>query len=219
MANRRNPQRSTLFVLLALLAIISLSCELESEQSEPIQPLPAPVGADFNESDCNDVGISFSDIWVGRAQDENVEGPYLHCELSSDGAHGSIHASLGIETYKADKLEAAYQNQRTTILVNVTSANEWNNQPDMPEDVKYVISTLYDKVDGYVFMITAEANMENCIDGSGYGTMILFDKYLANFQYSSCELADTAAYVAMLNSFEQAAINATMRVESANTNP
>jgi hypothetical protein len=219
MANRRHPQMSTLLALLALLAIISLSCKFESEQREPIQPVQVPVGADFSESDCNDVGITFSDIWVGRAQDENVEGPILHCELSSDGPHGSIQASLGIETYKADKLEAAYQNQRTTIQVNVTSANEWNNQPDMPEDVKYVISTLYDDVDGYIFMITSEANMENCFDGNGYGSMMLFDKYLANFHYSSCELADTAAYVAMMSSLEQAAINATLRVENANKNP
>jgi hypothetical protein len=223
-ANRRAPRSGSFLAFLGLLAIISLSCGCDlfpPGSGEPVNPVipvaPADpgklVGIGFKRSDCENTGIIFPDITDGYFVDEINDGPYIMCNLSSQGAHGSIQASIGITAFQADKLGGFYQNQKATIKAYVDQSTEWNAQPDMPEEVKDVISILYDDVDGYVFMITSEANMQNCYQGRGYGTLILFDKYLANMQYVSCELADTAAYVDMMNILQTAAISAALGVQ------
>jgi hypothetical protein len=226
-ANRRAPRSGSFLAFLGLLAIISLSCGCDlfpPGSGEPVNPVipvaPADpgklVGIGFNRSDCENTGIIFPDITDSYIVDEINDGPYIMCNLSSQGAHGSIQASIGITAFQADKLGGFYQNQKATIKAYVDQSTEWNAQPDMPEEVKDVISILYDDVDGYVFMITSGAYKNTeliCFNGYGYGTMILFDKYLANIQYSSCELADTAAYVAMMQKLQTMAMVAALNVE------
>ena len=62
-------------------------------------------------------------------------------------------------------------------------------------------------------MITSRANVQNCTMGRGYGTLMMF-KYLANIQYESCELPDTAAYTAHMNNLMATAVSAIMRVQT-----
>jgi len=178
----------------------------------PVDPLKQ-VGVGFNRTDCESFDIAFSEISIGNLDDEINAGPYIMCNLSSQGAHGSIRASIYITAFQADKLDGLYQNQKTTIKSFVDQSTEWNSDPAVPEEVKDVISILYDDIDGYVFMITSEANVQNCYQGRGYGTLVLFDKYLANIQYESCELADTAAYVTLMQKLMAMAEVAALNVE------
>jgi len=215
----------TRLIFLGLLVCISLSCKINSnpggkvEQVKPAEPA-APVdpgkvvGIGFTNADCQTAGITFSEISTSYLVDDVNNGPYLMCNASSQGAHGSIQAYISITALQPGKLDGSYQNQKAAIKGYVDQSTAWNADPDVPAEVKDVISILYDDNDGYVFMITSEANVQKCYQGRGYGTLILFDKYLANMQYVACELADTAAYTAMMNNLQTTAIMAALRVEN-----
>jgi hypothetical protein len=64
-------------------------------------------------------------------------------------------------------------------------------------------------------MITGYANVQECLNGYGYGAEKVDGKYLVNVSFQSCELADTASYTAMLQNLETTAIAAIMRLEAA----
>jgi hypothetical protein len=217
-ANRRIPQSATWLIILSLLAIISLSCDFGIKPREPVGQEKPAAPAGFEQSDCSVAGVTFSDITVDYIVDEMYAGPYLTCNSSSASAHGSIQVYISITAYKADKLGGFFQNTKTSIQSYVDQSTEWNANPEVPDEAKDVISMIHDDSNRYVFMITSEANVQNCFNGYGYGIEVVNGKYLVNIHYLSCELADTAAYVAMLESVETAALTAIQKVEGA-SNP
>jgi hypothetical protein len=217
-ANRRAPRKSTGLVFLGLLVIISLSCDFGIKPEVPIsqQQAEPPLGVGFEKSDCSVDGVTFSDVTVDNFVDENLDGPYLICNSISASAHGSVEVYIGITTYKADKLEGAYQNLKTIIQGYVDQSTAWNADPVVPAEAKHEISMIMDTSEGYIFMITSQANVQNCFNGRGFGAEKVYGKYLVNIKYLSCELADTPAYVDMLERLETSALLAIERVEGAN---
>jgi hypothetical protein len=172
-----------------------------------------PTG--FSEADCNVSGVNFDNITVDYNVDEIYDGPYLICSFSATGAHGlSETAYFRIVAHKPDKLEEFYQELQINIKGFVDQANDWNAQPDLPPEVKDEITFIRDDNDGYIFMIAKEANVQECINGDGYGVEKINGKYLVQLQFSSCE-GDAGAYVTALQNLQTAATEAIQRVEAS----
>jgi len=170
----------------------------------------------FLESDCAVPGVTFPSPYIGeQATNEVFDGPSLICDSSTEGAHGlPVSAHIGITAYKADKLEEFYQQAVEGIRGFVDQANARNAIPDVPPDARFEITFIRNDKDGYVFMITSQANVYDCLDGSGYGEERVEGKYLVNLGFQSCE-GDAAAYTAALENLRTAALAAIERVETA----
>ena len=170
----------------------------------------------FQEADCAVPGVTFPSPYIGdQVTDEVFDGPSLICDSSTEGAHGlPVNAHIGITAYKADKLEGFYQQAVEGIRGFVDQANERNAIPDVPADARFEITFIRNDNDGYVFMITGQANVYDCLLGSGYGEEKIEGKYLVNLGFQSCE-GDAAAYTAALESLRTAALAAIERVETA----
>jgi hypothetical protein len=210
--------------ILNLLGIITLGCGLtkpigivptvQAGNGGPVAPTVQPIK--FQATDCNVAGITFPDITTSYNVDDIYDGPYLVCNSSSEGAHNlSVHYYINIVAYKADKLDAFYQELQTNIQGFVDQSTEWNADPDVPAEIKDEITFIRNDSDGYVFMITSFSNVQNCENGRGYGVEKVLGKYLVQVQFQSCELADAGAYTAVLKSLETAALAAIQRVEGA----
>ena len=160
--------------------------------------------------------MTFPSPYIGdQATDEVFDGPSLICDTSTEGAHGlPVSAHIGITAYKADKLEGFYQQAVEGIRGFVDQANERNAIPDVPADARFEITFLRNDNDGYVFMITSQSNVYDCLLGSGYGEEKIEGKYLVNLGFQSCE-GDAAAYTAALENLRTAALAAIERVETA----
>jgi hypothetical protein len=169
----------------------------------------------FQESDCAVPGVTFPSISIGDQVTEVYDGPSLICHASTEGAHGLPEiAHIGITAFKADKLEEFYEQGMGSIKVFVDSANEWNAIPDLPSEARYEIDFILNDDDGYVFMITTEANVQGCLLGKGHGEEMVRGKYLVSLLFESCELGDAAAYTAALEKLRTAALAAILRLES-----
>ena len=170
----------------------------------------------FLDSDCAVPGVTFPSPYVGdQVTDEVFDGPSLICDSSTEGAHGRpVSAHIGITAYQADKLEGFYQQAVEGIRGFVDQANAWNALPDVPPDARFEITFIQNDNDGYIFMITSQANVYDCLDGSGYGQAKVEGKYLVNLGFQSCE-GDAAAYTAALMNLRTAALAAIQRVETA----
>jgi hypothetical protein len=169
----------------------------------------------FMESDCYVSGITFDSITTGYSVDEIYDGPYINCNYSTTGAHGlSETAYISIIAYKPDMLEGFYLDLTDNISGYVDQSNEWNAHPDLSEEMKDEITMLRDDGEGYVFLITKNANVQGCILGKGFGAEMVEGKYLVQIMYSSCE-GDASSYQAALNSLKSAAEVAIYRVETA----
>jgi hypothetical protein len=223
-SDRRVHWQGIPLVLLSLLVVIMLSCGINQNQPgvanqlNPVAPAGHGqlVGVGFKKSDCEAAGIIFPNVTTQYVVDEIYDGPSINCFLSTEGAHGSIQITISIAAYQAGQLDRYYQSQKTTIQSYVDQSTEWNNSdPEMPEDVKDSIKMLFDDQDAYVFMITSDANVQACIQGRGYGTLKLFDRYLVNLQYVSCELANAESFNTAMDNLATAAINAALRVNIA----
>ena len=189
--------------------------------TDPGTPAPATTSVGtpggFQESDCAVPGMTFPSPYIGGAEfNEVFDGPSLICSASSEGAHGlPVSAHIGITALKADKLEGRYQQAVESIRRFVDQANKRNAIPDVPPEARFEITFIRNDSDGYVFMITSQANVYDCLLGSGYGEEKIEGKYLVNIQFESCELGDAAAYTAALESLRTAALAAIERVETA----
>ena len=172
--------------------------------------------AGFQESDCAVPGVTFPSPYIGGDEfNEVFDGPSLICDTSTEGAHGlPVSAHIGITAYKADKLEGFYQQAVEGIRGFVDQANERNAIPDVPADARREITFLRNDNDGYVFMITSQSNVYDCLLGSGSGEEKIEGKYLVNLGFQSCE-GDAAAYTAALENLRTAALAAIERVETA----
>ncbi len=169
----------------------------------------------FSESDCNVSGVTFDTITVDYIVDEIYDGPYLICSFSGTGSKGlSETAYFRIVAYKADKLTQFYQELQTNIQGFVDQSTEWNALPDIPADAKDEITFIQNDSDGYIFMITKYANVQNCTIGDGYGAEKINEKYLVQLQFSSCE-GDAGAYMTTLENLQNAALEAILRVEES----
>jgi hypothetical protein len=169
----------------------------------PADQQAKPAG--FTEADCNVSGVTFNNTNVGDYVDEIYDGPSLVCSYSATGTHGlSESAYFRIVAYKADKLDGFYQDQST----------EWNAQPDLPPEAQDTITMLRDDSDGYIFMITKYANVQECTMGDGYGAEKINGKYLIQLQFSSCD-GDAGAYMTTLENLQAAALDAILRVEES----
>ena len=223
-ANRKPRNWMGWFTTVSLLVIISLGCDM----TKAIGTLPTGqavnggLGAPtvqqrgFLATDCNVSGITFLDITVSYIVDDTYDGPYLVCNLSSEGTHNlSVHYYINVVAYKADKLDAIYQELQTNIQGFVDQSTEWNADPDIPAEIKDEITFIRNDSDSYVFMITSWSNVQNCENGRGYGVEKVMGKYLVQVQFQSCELADAAAYTGVLKNLETAALAAIQRVEGA----
>jgi hypothetical protein len=210
--------------ILNLLGIITLGCVLtkpngiaptvQAGNGGPVVPTVQQMK--FQASDCNVAGITFPDITTSYNVDAVYDGPYLVCSSTSEGAHNlSVHYYINIVAYKADKLDALYQDLQTNIRGFVDQSNEWNADPDVPAEIKEQITFIRNDSEGYVFMITGFSNVQNCENGRGYGVEKVLGKYLVQVQFQSCELADAGAYTDVLKSLETAALAAIQRVEGA----
>jgi hypothetical protein len=210
------------FSILGLLLIISLGCTL-SIPAPPVNPVKPtkPVMATvqqvgFEKTDCSVASITFSDITVSYDVNDIYDGPYLICSSSSTGAHGlSENAYISIIAYKADEIGGFYLDMQKNIQGFVDQANEWNADPDLPAEAKDEVTFIRNDQNGYVFMISYEANVQKCYSGSGYGAELVNGKYLVHLSFQSCELADAAAYTAVMQALETAALTAIDRVEAA----
>lgn len=188
-------------------------------QPSAVNPVPLlatkVVGSGFKETDCTVPGVTFPSISIGDQVTEVYDGPSLICHSSTEGAHGLPEiAHIGIIAYKADKLEEFYKQGMGSIKVFVDSANEWNAIPDIPPDARDEITFIRNDNDGYVFMITKEANVQGCLLGAGQGEEMVSGKYLVSLVFESCELSDAAAYTAALENLRTVALAAIQRLES-----
>jgi hypothetical protein len=212
MLNRWSSNRSTWLAILSLLAVISLSCEVTSTNPNNANQ---STTKGFLKTDCAVPGVNFPDITVDYMVDDVYDGGYLICNSSSTGAHGlSENYYISIMAMKPIKLNEAYQTLQSSIQRFVDDSIEWNAIPDIPERAKDELTFLCNEKDCYTFMITHEANVQGCLNGSGYGAEIFYRKYLVNISFQSCELNDTASYFSVLKNLEDAAINAVERVEA-----
>lgn len=170
--------------------------------------------ARFAETDCTVSGVAFSNINVGYTITDFYDGNSLICHTSFTGAHGLSEAAyISILALKPDKLEGAYQEKLSVNTGVVDQANKWNAQPDLPADARDEISFIREDSDGYIFLITREANVQNCINGEGFGVEMINGKYLVDLYFSSCE-GDAGTYLAIMQNLQQAALAAIQRVES-----
>ena len=210
----------------SLFVIISLGCDLTKQiGTQPTgQAVNGGLGAPtvqprgFLATDCNVSGITFPDITVNYIVNDTYDGPFLVCNLSSEGTHNlSLKYYFNVGAYKSDKLDAIYQEIQTNIMGFVDQSNEWNADPDIPAEIKDEITFIRNDSDGYVFMITGWSNVQNCENGSGYGVEKVRGKYLVQVEFQSCDLTDAAAYTAVLKNLETAALAAIQRVEGAST--
>lgn len=217
--NRRSPKLAIWLTILALLVIILMGCapapknEHRTNQTHT-DGRPTTVKVGFEKTDCGIAGITFPDITISYNVDDPYDGPYLICNSSSEGTHNlSVHYYMSIIAFKADKLDAVYQELQANIQGFVDQSTAWNALPNIPANAKDEITFIRNDRDGYVFMITSEANVQECENGRGYGAEKVMGKYLVNLGFQSCELADAAAYTAVLKSLETAALTAIQRVE------
>jgi hypothetical protein len=170
----------------------------------------------FLESDCAVPGVTFPSPYIGDPVTDVVfDGPSLICDSSTEGTHGlPVSAHIGITAYQADKLEGFYKQAVEGIRGFVDQANARNAIPDVPPDARYEITFIRNDNDGYIFMLTSQANVYDCLLGSGYGEEKVEGKYLVNLGFQSCE-GDAAAYTAALENLRTAALAAIQRVETA----
>jgi hypothetical protein len=191
----------------------NIPADQPSDANSPSDQLAEPTG--FSESDCNVSGVTFDTITVDYYVDEVYDGPYLICSFSATGSKGlSETAYFRIVAYKADKLTQFYQELQTNIKGFVDQSTEWNAQPDIPADAKDEITFIQNDSDGYIFLITKDANVQNCTMGDGYGAEKINGKYLIQLQFSSCE-SDAGAYMTTLENLHNAALEAILRVEES----
>ena len=187
-----------------------------ADANNPADQPAEPAG--FTEADCNVSGVAFNNTNVGYDVDEIYDGPNLVCSYSATGTHGlSESAYFRIVAYKADKLEEFYQDMKMNIKGFVDQSTEWNAQPDLPKEAQDTIAMLRDDGDGYIFLITKDANVQECTMGDGYGAEMINGKYLIQLQFSSCD-GDAGAYMTTLENLQAAALDAILRVE-ANIQP
>jgi hypothetical protein len=184
-----------------------------SNANNPSDQQEKPGG--FLKTDCNVSGVTFKDITVDYIVDDIYDGPYLICNLSTTGSKGLTESAyIRIVAYKAGPLLEYYQDLKSNIQGYVDQATEWNKQPDIPESTKDTITFLRDDSDGYIFMITKEANVQGCLNGNGFGVENIDGKYLIELHYISCE-GDAGAYVTTLQNLQNAARDAIRRVEAS----
>ena len=217
-ANSRAHRPATWLTILTLLVIISLGCDLSSKASKPVQPTKSGKRGEFEKTDCSVAGITFPDITVSYNVDDPYDGGYLICNYSSQGAHGSVNYYNSVIAYKADKLDASYDELHANIQGFEDQANAWNADPNVPDDIKdYIFLSQFD--DKYVLVISSDSNVQDCYRGYGYGVERYQDKYLIHLSFESCELADADAYKAVMVSLETAALKAIYRVEGIGLPP
>lgn len=169
----------------------------------------------FVKTDCNVSGVTFKDITVDYFVDDIYDGPYLICSVSTTGSHGlNESAYFRIVAYKAGPLLEVYPDLQNSIKGFVDQANEWNALPDLPPEARDEITFIRDDSEGYIFMITKEANVQGCLDGTGYGVEKVDGKYLVQLHYISCE-GDAGAYVTAMENLRNAARDAIRRVEAS----
>jgi hypothetical protein len=209
---RRAPASAIWLIILVLLVIISLGC-LVTPTSQ-ISKATSARPLEFERTDCSLAGVKFSDITISYNIDDTYAGPYLICSSSSQGTHDlSVSYYLSIIAYKADMLEAFYNELLANIQGFVDQSEAWNADPSLPAEAKDEITFIEKDPDGYVFMITSWSNVQECENGNGYGAEKVLGKYLVSISYRSCELPDAAAYSAVLKSLDAAAKAAIFRVE------
>jgi hypothetical protein len=223
------------FSLFMLTILLSLACaqipaKIPAEQfplasSSVNQPAQDANSGDqqekpvvFSEADCSISGIIFNPISYDYIVDDVYDGPNLICSYSTEGAHGLSETDyIRIVAYKAEKLEGFYQDLKENINGYIVQANEWNAHPDLPADAKDEITMIRDDDDGYVFMITKNANVQGCTKGDGYGVEKVNGKYLVQILFSSCE-GTSPSYLAQIKYLQSTAAEAIKRVE-ANAQP
>ncbi len=209
---RRAPASVIWLTILVLLAIISLGCQTTATSQTGAATSARPLG--FERTDCSLAGVTFPDITISYNVDDTYDGPYLICSSSSQGTHDlSVNYYLSIIAYKADKLEAFYNELQANIQGFVDQAEAWNADPNLPAELKDEITFINKDSDDYIFMITSWANVQECENGNGYGAEKVLGKYLVSISYRSCELPDAASYTAVLKGLDAAAKSAIFRVE------
>ncbi len=192
--------------------LASSSVDQPAQVANPGDQQEEPAG--FSEADCSMSGIIFDPISIGNFVDDIYDGPSLICSYSDEGAHGLSETDyIRIVAYKADKLEGFYQDLKENINGYIVQANEWNAHPDLPADAKDEITMIRDDADGYVFMITKNANVQGCTKGDGYGVEKVNGKYLVQILFSSCE-GTSPAYLAAIKYLQSTAAEAIKRAEA-----
>ncbi|MHC1741369.1 MAG: hypothetical protein AB9897_09700 [Anaerolineaceae bacterium] len=170
----------------------------------------------FTESDCNVSGVVFQNKNVGYTVTDVFDGNSLTCHTSSTGAHGlSEMVNFSIYTLKPSSLDALYEEKKSVDSGFVEQANEWNALPDLPADIRDEITFIRDDGDGYIFLITSWANVQNCVNGDGYGVEKVNGKYLVVLSFTSCE-GDAGSYLATMQNMRQASLAAIQRIEGGN---
>ena len=192
------------------MVIISLGCHL----SDNGQPVPR-VLAEFDKADCDVPGISFPDsgITISFTVDDIYAGPYLICNSSSQGAHGSVSYYLSDIAYKTAKLTESYNELHTSIQGFVDQANAWNSSLKSGDPLMDSIDIIRNDSNRYVIVISSESNVQHCYRGYGYGAEVLFGKYLVHIGFESCEKGYASEYVTLMKNLESAAIKAIYRTE------
>lgn len=223
------------FALLLVLAILSLACQfsganqtLKKPTATSTQPkkviatnpnssnstIPQVKPSGFSKEDCNVSGITFKDITVDNIVDDIYDGPYLTCSFSTTGTHGlSEIVYISVGAYKSAALDEFYQDHQQNIQGFVDQAEEWNAIPDLSPDLKQEVTFLSKNEDGYIFLITGLANVQNCLNGKGYGVEKINGKYLVQLTFNSCD-GDAATYQTTFLNMWNAAADAVNRVEA-----
>jgi hypothetical protein len=231
--DRLKPLTFFLFTMLLSLACVLTPRNKQSNTDDPAEQAPlasssvdqpaddALLGdqqvkpAGFSESDCSMSGVTFNPISYGNTVDDIYDGPNLTCSYSSTGAHGLSETNyIRIVAYKADQLEGFYSDLKENINGYIVQSNEWNAHPDLPADAKNEITMIRDDADGYVFMITKNANVQGCTKGDGYGVEKVAGKYLVQILFSSCE-GTAPSYLTTIKYMQSIAAEAIARLEAS----
>jgi hypothetical protein len=140
-------------------------------------PQAAPAG--FQESDCALQGMTFDNITIDYIVDDMYDGAYLICSGVTTGSHGQDENNfLKITAYKPALLQQYYDELKANNQRSLDQANEWNANPDIPEEMKDTISIIRDDDERFMFLITQEANVPGCLMGDGFGAEMFYEKYL-----------------------------------------
>ena len=170
----------------------------------------------FEKADCdvpNIPEISFPDITIDYIIDDIYNGPYLICNSSSQGAHGSVSYCISDIAYKTEKLNELYNELHTSIQGFVDQANEWNSALKYGDPLIDTIDITRNESNRYMIVISSLSNVQNCYLGYGYGAEKVLGRYLVHIGFESCEKGDAAAYAYVMEMLEQTALGAIARVE------
>lgn len=190
---------------------------IEENVSEPVNPSAVPVvngttepaqPAGFLPSDCSACGMTFDNITAEFNTSDPFDGPFLICNSTTTGGNGlnEIH-QLDVHAVKPEFLTSSFAEQKSVWKPIIDDAIAWKEKNPTASTEVIMIR---DDEGGYIYLVLTNANVQGCLLGEGYGSEI-FNSYLVNMQFSSCE-GNAAEYLQAIEKLRDTARKAVERV-------